>query len=78
MNKKNKIFIAGHQGMVGSYVVCAFNKLGLYNLLLRSRSELDLTMQEIGDIFFKQEKLEYVIVAVARVGGIVANNTLPC
>ena len=75
MDKKSKIYIAGHRGMVGSAVVRVLRDNGFDNLLFRARSELDLTRQERVERFFLEENPDYVFVAAARVGGIVANNT---
>lgn len=75
MNKNDKIYIAGHRGMVGSAVVRALRNSGFDNLLVRTHSELDLIRQETVEKFFLQEKPHYVFIASARVGGIVANNT---
>ncbi|WP_291862011.1 GDP-L-fucose synthase [Marinilabilia sp.] len=75
MDKNSKIFIAGHKGLVGSAIVRELKELGFNNLLLRSRSELDLLNQQVVEDFFEKEKPEYVFLAAARVGGILANNT---
>ena len=75
MNKSDKIYIAGHRGMVGSAIVRKLQQEGYENLLLRTSSELDLRNQESVDAFFKSYKPEYVFLAAAKVGGIVANNT---
>jgi GDP-L-fucose synthase len=72
-----KIFIAGHRGMVGSALVRRFERAGGSELLLRSRSELDLTSQGEVDQFFAREKPTLAIIAAAKVGGIHANNTYP-
>ena len=75
MNLKNKkIYIAGHRGMVGSAVVRELEKKGYNNLLLKSFSELNLIRQKETEDFFNSEKPEIVIVAAAKVGGILANN----
>jgi len=73
LNKK--IYIAGHLGMVGSAITRKFQKEGCKNLVYKSINELDLTNQSAVDHFFETEKPEYVIVAAAKVGGILANNT---
>jgi GDP-L-fucose synthase len=73
MNKNNKIYIAGHNGMVGSSIVRRFKKLGYDNLVVRSSSELDLTDAVAVRGFFESEKPDVVILAAARVGGIQAN-----
>ncbi|MCC6384000.1 MAG: GDP-L-fucose synthase [Bacteroidia bacterium] len=75
MNKQAKIFVAGHRGMVGSAIVRKLEKEGYTNLVLRSRADLDLRNQQAVQDFFKFEKPEYVFLAAAKVGGIVANNT---
>lgn len=75
MNKTDKIFVAGHKGLVGSAIVRALSAQGYANLLLRSKAELDLTQQSQVDQFFKTEKPDYVFLAAAKVGGIHANNT---
>lgn len=77
MNKDSKIFVAGHNGMVGSAIVRQLEKKGFINLLLKSHSELDLTRQEEVEKFFKNEKPEYVFLAAAKVGGISANDLHP-
>lgn len=75
MEKDAKIFVAGHNGLVGSALVKKLKEQGYTNLLVRSRQELDLTdCVRVGE-FFDQEKPEYVFLAAAKVGGIVANNT---
>ncbi|RXK59438.1 GDP-L-fucose synthase [Lacibacter luteus] len=75
MEKKDKIYVAGHRGMVGSAIVRKLQAEGFENLLLRTSAELDLRSQEAVDTFFKEHKPDYVFVAAAKVGGIVANNT---
>lgn len=75
MDKKNKIYIAGHQGMVGSALVRKLKKEGYRNLLFKSSSELDLRNQQVVDNFFALEKPDYVFLAAAKVGGIHATNT---
>lgn len=77
MNKDSKIYIAGHRGLVGSALVRKFQELGYDNLILKTRSELNLlNQQEVAD-FFAVEKPEYVFLAAAKVGGIGANSTYP-
>jgi GDP-L-fucose synthase len=71
----DKIFVAGHRGLVGSALVRALQAEGYTKLLLRSRQELDLTQQQPVDTFFATEKPDYVFLAAAKVGGIHANNT---
>jgi len=75
MEKNSKIYVAGHRGLVGSAIVKNLESKGYNNLLLRTHTELDLTDQKAVAEFFKEEKPEYVILAAAKVGGIVANNT---
>lgn len=75
MNKKSKIYVAGHRGMVGSAILRELKDQGFTNFLLRTRKELDLTNQEQVNNFFAKEKPEYVFLAAAKVGGIQANNT---
>jgi len=75
MTKISKIYIAGHRGLVGSAIVKNLTCKGYTNLVTKTHNELDLTDQSAVAAFFAQEKPEYVILAAARVGGIVANNT---
>ena len=75
MNKQDKIYIAGHRGMVGSAILRALEAQGYSNFLLRTSSELDLRNQQAVADFFAEEKPDYVFLAAAKVGGIVANNT---
>jgi len=75
MNKDSKIYIAGHRGLAGSAIVRKLKQEGFENLLLRTSTELDLRKQEAVKEFCEQEKPEYVFLAAAKVGGIVANNT---
>lgn len=75
MEKSSKIFVAGHRGMVGSAIVRKLNSEGFNNLVLRTSPELDLRNQAAVETFFAQEKPEYVFLAAAKVGGILANNT---
>ncbi|MCD7976123.1 MAG: GDP-L-fucose synthase [Tannerellaceae bacterium] len=75
MNKDSKIYIAGHRGLVGSAILENLRKRGYTNFLLRSHAELDLTDQQAVNHFFAEEKPEYVFLAAAHVGGIMANNT---
>ena len=77
MFSSSKIFIAGHRGLVGSALVRKLREKGINNLLLKNRSELDLTNQHAVEVFFAYEKPEYVFLAAAKVGGIYANNTCP-
>lgn len=75
MEKESKIYVAGHRGMVGSAIVRKLISLGYTNLLTRTSAELDLRNQQQVAVFFEVEKPEYVFLAAAKVGGIVANNT---
>lgn len=75
MKKDSKIFIAGHRGMVGSAIHRQLERDGYQNLMTRTSSELDLRDQHTVDKFFSEHKPEYVFLAAAKVGGIVANNT---
>jgi GDP-L-fucose synthase len=75
MKTASKIYVAGHTGMVGSAVVRALRARGFDNLLLRTSGELDLTQQRAVTAFFKTERPDYVFLAAARVGGILANKT---
>ena len=75
MNLQSKIYIAGHRGLVGSAIIKNLKSKGYSNLVTRTHSELDLTNQQAVADFFAEEKPEYVILAAAKVGGIVANNT---
>lgn len=73
MKKNAKIFVAGHRGLVGSSIVRSLQKQGYTNLILRTRSELDLLDQTAVSEFFRTESPEYVFMAAAKVGGILAN-----
>jgi GDP-L-fucose synthase len=75
--KGSKIFVAGHTGLVGSTLVRRLRRDGYQNLLVRSRGELDLTRADQVDAFFNEERPDYVFLAAARVGGILANSTRP-
>jgi len=75
MQKNSKIYVAGHNGLVGSAILNNLRKKGYTNFVLRSFSELDLTNQQAVNEFFAVEKPEYVFLAAAKVGGIMANNT---
>ncbi|HAT68026.1 MAG: GDP-fucose synthetase [Candidatus Yonathbacteria bacterium RIFOXYC2_FULL_47_9] len=77
MEKDARIYVAGHRGLVGSAIVRALQTQGFTNLILRTRQELDLTDQHAVAEFFAQEKPEYVFLAAAKVGGIMANKTYP-
>ncbi|MDR3326571.1 MAG: GDP-L-fucose synthase [Prevotellaceae bacterium] len=74
---KSKIYIAGHNGLVGSAIVRTLRKNGYENLILRTSKELDLCNQSAVNKFFAEEKPQYVFLAAAKVGGIHANNTFP-
>ncbi|MBF4470278.1 GDP-L-fucose synthase family protein [Flavobacterium sp. HJJ] len=75
MNLQDKIYIAGHRGMVGSAILRQLKAKGFTNFVLRTSSELDLRNQQAVADFFAKEKPDYVFLAAAKVGGIVANNT---
>jgi len=75
MNKQDKIYIAGHRGMVGSAILRNLEAAGFTNFVLRTSSELDLRNQQAVADFFATEKPDYVFLAAAKVGGIIANNT---
>ncbi len=73
--KNHKIYLAGHNGMVGSAIKRELEKNGYQNLVYRDLSKLDLTRQADVEGFFEKEKPQVVIIAAAKVGGILANNT---
>ncbi len=75
MTKTSKIYIAGHRGLVGSAIFKNLTSKGFSNIVTRTHAELDLTSQQAVADFFAEEKPEYVFLAAAKVGGIVANNT---
>ena len=77
MDKKAKIYVAGHRGLVGSALMRQLKTQGYENLVIRTHEELDLTNQLRVEAFFDAEKPEYVFLAAAKVGGIHANNTYP-
>lgn len=77
LNYNDKIYIAGHRGLVGSALVRQLRARGFSNLLCRTHNDLNLTNQDAVDKFFEIEKPDYVIIAAAKVGGIHANNTYP-
>lgn len=77
MEKEAKIYIAGHRGMVGSAIVRQLQKEGYHNLVLKTSQELDLRRQDQVEAFFTKEKPDYVFLAAAKVGGIVANSKHP-
>jgi len=74
MNKQSKIYIAGHKGLVGSAILNDLKQKGYTNFVLRTIEELDLTDQKAVEAFFTNEKPEYIFLAAAKVGGIMANN----
>ncbi len=76
MKSKSKIYVAGHNGLVGSAIVRNLRAKGYENIVYKNSSDLDLTIQDDVKYFFKWEKPEYVFLAAAKVGGIHANNTL--
>ena len=75
MNKSNKVYVAGPTGMVGSAIVRKLQDEGYSNILVRSSKELDLRNQHLVEDFFQSENPDYVFLAAAKVGGILANNT---
>lgn len=77
MNKDDKIYVAGHRGLVGSAVMRRLAAGGYTNIVTRTHGELDLTNQAAVEAFFAAEKPEYVFLCAAKVGGIIANSTLP-
>ena len=77
MEKSSRIYVAGHRGLVGSAICRALERQGYNSLLLRTREQLDLGETSAVSEFFEREKPEYVFLAAAKVGGILANNTYP-
>ena len=77
MEKDSKIFVAGHRGMVGSAILRALQRQGYTNIITRTRAQLDLTRQAEVEDFFASERPDYVFLAAAKVGGIVANSSAP-
>lgn len=77
MNKDSKIYVAGHRGLVGSAILRALEKQGYTNLIYRTSSELDLRNRDAVNNFFKEQHIDYVFLAAAKVGGIAANNDFP-
>ena len=75
LDKKARIYVAGHRGMVGSAIVRQLAARGYVNIVTRTHAELDLTRQDAVSDFFQSEKPDYVFFAAAKVGGIHANNT---
>lgn len=77
MEKDSKIYVAGHKGLAGSSIVRSLERKGYKNIICKTHSELDLANQAAVEKFFEEEKPEYVFLAAAKVGGIVANNNYP-
>lgn len=77
MDKKSLIYVAGHRGLVGSAILRRLQAEGFNNIITKTHSELDLMVQKDVDEFFKDERPEYVFLAAAKVGGILANSTYP-
>ncbi len=77
LSSKSRIFVAGHQGMVGSAITRCLKAEGYINIITRIHDKLDLTNQQAVRDFFQNEKIDYVVLAAAKVGGIYANNTYP-
>jgi GDP-L-fucose synthase len=77
MNKDSKIYVAGHRGLVGSAILRALEKQGYTNLIYRTSAELDLRNRDAVSAFFKEQHIDYVFLAAAKVGGIAANNDFP-
>lgn len=77
MDKNAKIFVAGHRGLVGSAILRLLKERGFTNIVVRTKSELDLSNQNAVKVFFEQERPDYVFLSAAKVGGIQANNTYP-
>jgi len=77
MNHNSKIYVAGHNGLAGSAILCNLKEAGFKNIIVKSHDELDLTDQLVTSNFFKTEKPEYVFLAAGKVGGIYANNLFP-
>ena len=75
MDKDSKIYVAGHRGMVGSAIVRELQRQGYTNIITRTHAELDLTRQDQVEQFFAEERPEYVVLAAAKVGGIIANQS---
>jgi GDP-L-fucose synthase len=77
MDQNDKIYIAGHRGLVGSAIIRSLAQKGFGNLLTRTHADLDLTERSATETFFADERPDYVFLAAAKVGGIYANNTYP-
>lgn len=77
LQESSRVYVAGHRGMVGSAIIRKLEDLGHENIITRTHTELDLTSQAAVHDFFQNEKIDYVVLAAAKVGGIHANNTYP-
>ena len=77
LSLSSRIYVAGHRGMVGAALIRTLNKEGYRHIITRRHAELDLTDQHAVRALFAAEKIDYVVLAAARVGGIHANNTYP-
>lgn len=77
MDRKSRIFVAGHRGLVGSAILRKLKEYGYENIITRSRNGLDLTKFDDVEKFFQEERIDYVFLAAAKVGGILANDTYP-
>ena len=77
MDKTSKIYVAGHSGLAGSAIVRKLRSDGCSNLVMRTHAELDLTNEPATRAFFEEEKPDYVFLAAAKVGGILANSSFP-
>lgn len=77
MQKNEKIFVAGHRGLVGSAITRELKNKGYTNIITRTHNELDLTNNHAVELFFEEQKPDYVILSAAKVGGIHGNNTFP-
>lgn len=77
MEQEAKIYVAGHRGMVGSAIVRALQKAGYKNIIMRTSKELELRRQDVVEEFFAAERPDYVFLAAAKVGGIMANSKYP-
>lgn len=77
LNEQTRVYVAGHRGLAGSSIVRALEARGVRNLITEARANLNLTRQSAVDRFFRREKPEIVVLAAARVGGILANSTEP-
>ncbi|MDP3048145.1 MAG: NAD-dependent epimerase/dehydratase family protein, partial [Thermodesulfovibrionales bacterium] len=75
MNRDSRIYVAGHRGLVGSAIVRVLQSKGYTNIITRTSRELDLRRQADVETFFEKERPEYIFLAAAKVGGIVANST---